>query len=98
MANQPAHEWNASVFHEAAKAGKATIALARKVLKNSKSANPQILSLDDPLAEVVALSGLTCILLDALEDQGVVSRCSVNHNIFHICVPFDLDDVDLFYF
>lgn len=81
MANQPAHEWNTNVFHEVEEAAKDTITLARKVLKDSKSANPQILSLDDPLADVVALSGLTCTLLDVLEDQGVVSHCSVDHNI-----------------
>lgn len=80
MANQPAHEWNAKIFHEVEKAAKDSIALARKVLKNSKSPNPQILSLEDPLADVIVFSGPICTLLDVLEDQGVVSHCSVDHN------------------
>jgi hypothetical protein len=77
MANQPAHEWNATVFYEVEKNTKDAITLARKVIKNLRSANPQILSLEDAEADVEALSGLTCTLLDILADQGVVGYRSL---------------------
>lgn len=77
MANQPTHEWNANVFYEVEKSARENITLARRITNSVRSTNPQILSLNNPEADVEALSGLTCTLLDILEEQGVVSHYSV---------------------
>lgn len=73
MANQPPHEWNANIYHEVEKASKDTIHLARRVLRNKKSSNSQLISLEDPIETVEELSELVCALLDVTEEQGVVS-------------------------
>lgn len=80
MANQPTHEWKSSIYHDAEKTSKDTITLARRVIKNQKSSNPQILQLEDPETTVTELSALTCTLLDIVEDQGVVSQSLTEHN------------------
>jgi ribosomal protein S25 len=94
MAKQPPHGSNANIYHEVEKVSRDTITLARKVVKNTKSITPQILSLEDPITVVGDLSELACTLLEILEEQGVVSHCSIDHKTFSMMRSLDLNDFD----
>lgn len=82
MADQPTHKYNADIYHEAEKTSRNTMTLARRVMKNTRSSNPQLLQLEDPETTITELSALICTLLDIVEDQGVVSQSLIDRNIY----------------